>query len=94
MPARGVDYVKTSTGFGYVKQPSGDLQLLRRDRSTRATDAPAHGAASEVKAAGGVLTYVAADSMRRLGATRIGCSATGGGSEGEQARRLRPLQRL
>jgi deoxyribose-phosphate aldolase len=72
----GADFVKTSTGFGYVKQPSGDYNYrgaTEHDvRLMREHTAPP----LQVKAAGGVRTYVAADSMRRLGATRIGASAT------------------
>jgi deoxyribose-phosphate aldolase len=72
----GVDYVKTSTGFGFVKQDSGDynyrgatehdVRLMREH-----TNPP-----MQVKAAGGVRDYAAADRMRRLGAARIGASAT------------------
>ncbi len=72
----GADFVKTSTGFGFVKQAGGDynyqgatehdVQLMREHTSPPL----------QVKAAGGVRSFAAADSMRRLGATRIGCSAT------------------
>ena len=72
----GADFVKTSTGFGFVKQASGDynyrgatehdVQLMREHSKPPL----------QVKVAGGVRTFAAADRMRRLGATRIGASAT------------------
>ncbi len=74
--ALGVDYVKTSTGFGYVKQPTGgydyagatdhDIALLRRSC----------GPAVGVKASGGVRTYDDAVRMRDLGASRLGSSSS------------------
>lgn len=72
----GVDFVKTSTGYGFVKQSDGtysykgateeDLILMRRysDNSV------------EVKAAGGVRTLEDTLRVRALGVTRIGATAT------------------
>lgn len=72
----GVGFVKTSSGYGFVKQPSGNynyqgatdhnLQLMR------------HYAAPEVqiKAAGGVRTLDDLLRVRALGVTRIGATAT------------------
>jgi deoxyribose-phosphate aldolase len=70
------DFVKTSTGFGYVKQPSGDynyrgatpgdIQLFRRAVPTRVG----------VKASGGIRSREQAALFQQLGATRIGTSAT------------------
>jgi len=72
----GVEYVKTSTGYGFVKQPGGgyaykgatehDVKLMRAST----------GPAVQVKAAGGVRTYADAVKMRELGVTRIGASAS------------------
>ncbi len=72
----GVDYVKTSTGFGFVKQADGgygytgatehDIKLMR----TTCSDAVG------VKASGGVRTYHDAETMRELGATRLGSSSS------------------
>ncbi len=72
----GADYVKTSTGFGFVKQPDGhyayrgatehDVQLMRAHCSPRV----------KVKAAGGIRTYEQARRFVQLGAERIGASAT------------------
>lgn len=72
----GADYVKTSTGYGYNKQPDGhfatlgateaDIRLMRASCSPRV----------KVKAAGGVRDLDALLRMKELGADRIGASAT------------------
>jgi deoxyribose-phosphate aldolase len=72
----GADWVKTSTGFGFVKQKNGayayqgatahDLALMRLACSD----------AVEVKAAGGVRDLDALIAVRDLGATRCGATAT------------------
>ena len=71
----GVDFVKTSTGFGFVKQPEGnfntkgatlpDLELMRAHSGPKV----------QVKAAGGVRDYATAKAMRELGVTRFGTSS-------------------
>ncbi len=72
----GADWVKTSTGYGFVKQPDGsynyrgatehDLALMRAACSPRV----------QVKAAGGVRDLDALIKVRDLGASRCGASAT------------------
>ncbi|MDZ4778997.1 MAG: deoxyribose-phosphate aldolase [Planctomycetia bacterium] len=72
----GAEYVKTSTGFGFVKQPDGhynyvgatvdDVRLMREH-------SPPH---VKVKAAGGVRNYADAARIRDAGAERIGATAT------------------
>ncbi len=72
----GADWVKTSTGFGFVKGPDGnynyrgatehDLRLMRESCSP----------AVQVKAAGGVRDLDSLILVRGLGATRCGASAT------------------
>ena len=72
----GADWVKTSTGYGFVKQPDGnysykgatehDLALMRASVSARV----------QVKAAGGVRTLDGLIRVRELGATRCGATAT------------------
>ncbi len=72
----GAEFVKTSTGYGFVKQPGGgynyrgatehDVRLMRKHCSPKV----------QVKAAGCVRTYADAVRMRELGCTRIGASAT------------------
>lgn len=72
----GADWVKTSTGYGFVKQPDGsynykgatehDLELMRAACSPRV----------QVKAAGGVRDLDGLIKVRDLGATRCGATAT------------------
>lgn len=72
----GADYVKTSTGYGFVKQPSGaynykgatehDLKLMRAHCSSKV----------KVKAAGGVRDLDGLIAVRDLGGERCGASAT------------------
>ena len=75
---KNVAFVKTSTGYGFVKQPNGmyayagavDRQLtLMRKHSPPGTG---------VKAAGGVRTLEDLLRVRALGVTRIGATATAG----------------
>jgi deoxyribose-phosphate aldolase len=72
----GADWVKTSTGYGFVKQPDGsynyrgatehDLALMRNACSGRV----------QVKAAGGVRDLDGLIRVKELGASRCGASAT------------------
>ena len=72
----GADWVKTSTGYGFVKQPDGsynyqgatehDLILMRASVSAKV----------QVKAAGGVRDLDGLIKVRDLGASRCGASAT------------------
>jgi deoxyribose-phosphate aldolase len=71
-----VEFVKTSTGYGFVKQPDGsynykgathaDLILMRKHSDIEV----------QVKAAGGVRTLEDTLKVRELGVTRIGATAT------------------
>ncbi len=69
-------FVKTSTGYGFVKQPNGDYNykgatdhVLILMRQYAAPDV-------QIKAAGGVRTLDDLLRVRNLGATRIGATAT------------------
>lgn len=72
----GADFVKTSTGYGYVKQPNGffsytgatveDVKLMREHSGPRV----------QVKCAGGVRTLDDLLKMKDAGATRSGATAT------------------
>jgi len=72
----GADWVKTSTGYGFVKQPDGsynykgatehDLKLMRASVSAKV----------QVKAAGGVRDLDGLMLVRDLGGTRCGATAT------------------
>ena len=72
----GVAFVKTSTGYGYVKQPNGDYNYRGATehhlKLMRTHCAPA----VQIKAAGGIRTLDELLRARALGATRIGASAT------------------
>ena len=72
----GADWVKTSSGYGFVKQPDGsynyqgatehDLKLMRASCSPKV----------QVKAAGGVRDLDGLIKVRELGGTRCGATAT------------------
>lgn len=72
----GADYVKTSSGFGFVKQPNGDynykgatipvLQLMKKNV----------GPGVKLKAAGGVRTLDQLLAVREAGCSRCGATAT------------------
>ena len=62
----GVDFVKTSTGFGTGVATAEDVRLMR-------SHSPPH---IQIKAAGGVRTLDQLLEFRALGATRIGASGT------------------
>ena len=71
-----VDYVKTSTGFGFTKQPNGfynyqgateeDIKLMRQNCPRLV----------KIKAAGGVRTLDELLKFRALGVERVGATAT------------------
>lgn len=72
----GVEFVKTSTGYGYNKQPNGDynykgatehdLLLMRKYSSENV----------QIKAAGGVRTLDGLLKVMDMGVTRLGATAT------------------
>ena len=72
----GADWIKTSTGYGFVKQPDGsynykgateyDLTLMRANVSAKV----------QVKAAGGVRDLNGLMKVRDLGGSRCGATAT------------------
>ncbi|MEX2309543.1 MAG: deoxyribose-phosphate aldolase [Pirellulales bacterium] len=74
--AAGAAFVKTSTGFGYMKRPDGtlaatgatehDVRLMRKHCTT----------AVQVKASAGIRSYDDARRFIELGATRLGTSST------------------
>jgi deoxyribose-phosphate aldolase len=71
-----VDFVKTSTGFGFVKQPDGKYLYEGATEHDIALMARSVKPGVGVKASGGVRTLDELLKMRELGATRIGASAT------------------
>lgn len=72
----GVAFVKTSTGYGFVKQPNGDYNYQGATeanlRLMRAHCPPS----VQIKAAGGVRSLDDLLKVRALGVTRIGATAT------------------
>ncbi|KAG8737349.1 hypothetical protein FRC10_008287 [Ceratobasidium sp. 414] len=72
----GVAFVKTSTGYGFAKQPNGmynyvgatdhNLKLMRKHSLDKV----------QIKAAGGIRTLDDLLRVRALGATRVGATAT------------------
>jgi deoxyribose-phosphate aldolase len=86
--AAGAAFVKTSTGFGFVKRSDGtmvatgatehDVRLMRENC----------GPGVQVKASGGIRGYEDARRFVDLGATRLGTSSTreiAAGEQGQQA---------
>jgi deoxyribose-phosphate aldolase len=80
----GAAFVKTSTGFGYIKGVDGamiatgatehDIKLMRANVSDKV----------QVKASGGIRNYADALKFVQLGATRLGTSGTQAIWQGEQ----------
>lgn len=64
--AAGVDYVKTSTGFGEKGASIHDVQLIRDHLAD----------AVKIKASGGIRSYSFAKELINAGANRLGCSAS------------------
>lgn len=71
----GADFVKTSTGYGFVRQAGGGYNYRGATEHDVALMKAHAGPTMQVKAAGGVRTHAEAVRMRELGATRIGTSA-------------------
>ncbi len=71
----GADFVKTSTGFGFVKVASGDYNYKGATEADVALMRKHSPAKVGIKAAGGVRTQVEALRMQELGCTRLGTSA-------------------
>lgn len=72
----GVDFVKTSTGFGFVKLPSGDYNYIGATEHDIALMRKSCSERVGVKASGGVRDFAQAAAFQRLGATRLGTSAS------------------
>jgi deoxyribose-phosphate aldolase len=76
--ARGVAFVKTSTGYGFVKQPNGDYNYKGATDAHLVLMRLHCGPGVGIKAAGGVRTLDDVLRVRALGVTRIGATATEG----------------
>lgn len=64
----GVDFVKTSTGYGTGGAEDKDIRIMRKYADPKI----------QIKAAGGIRTLERAIEIRELGCTRFGCTATVG----------------
>lgn len=72
----GVDYVKTSTGFGFAKQPDGSFQAKGAQDADLKLMRKHAGPNVGVKASGGVRSIEDAVRVISLGVTRIGTSSS------------------
>ncbi|KAJ5266472.1 hypothetical protein N7478_009280 [Penicillium angulare] len=72
----GVAFVKTSTGYGFVKQADGSYNYLGATVSDLKLMRQHSGSKVQVKAAGGVRTLDDLLHVMSLGVTRIGATAT------------------
>jgi deoxyribose-phosphate aldolase len=72
----GVAFVKTSSGYGFVKQANGDYNYRGATDDHLRLMREYSGPAVELKAAGGVRTLDDLLRVRTLGVTRIGATAT------------------
>jgi deoxyribose-phosphate aldolase len=72
----GVAFVKTSTGYGFVRQPNGDYNYRGATDAHLALMRRHSGPGVQIKAAGGVRTLDDLLRVRALGVTRIGATAT------------------
>ncbi|HEX7492785.1 MAG TPA: deoxyribose-phosphate aldolase [Bacteroidales bacterium] len=72
----GADFVKTSTGYGFVKQPNGDFNYKGATLADVELMKKHSGPGVKVKCAGGVRTLDDLLKMKAAGATRSGATAT------------------
>lgn len=72
----GADFVKTSTGYGYVKKPNGDFNYKGATIEDVKLMRKHSGPKVQVKCAGGVRTLDDLLKMNEAGATRSGATAT------------------
>jgi deoxyribose-phosphate aldolase len=72
----GADWVKTSTGYGFVKQADGSYNYKGATEHDLALMRASCGPQVQVKAAGGVRDLDGLIKVRQLGATRCGATAT------------------
>jgi deoxyribose-phosphate aldolase len=72
----GADYVKTSSGFGFVKQANGDYNYQGATIPVLTLMKKSVGPKVKVKAAGGVRTLDQLIAVKEAGCTRSGATAT------------------
>jgi deoxyribose-phosphate aldolase len=86
----GADYVKTSSGFGFVKQANGDYNYVGATIPVLELMKKSVGPKVKVKAAGGVRTLDQLIAVQTAGCTRSGATATAVMME-EAMRKYSPL---
>ena len=79
----GAEFVKTSTGFGFVKGADGQLKARGATLEDVRLMKEHVGASVQVKASGGIRSYEDARRMIEAGATRLGTSASQAIAKGE-----------
>ncbi|HLO45879.1 MAG TPA: deoxyribose-phosphate aldolase [Leadbetterella sp.] len=72
----GVAFIKTSTGYGYVKQANGDYNYMGATEHDLVLMRKHASPGVQIKAAGGVRTLDGLLKVRELGCTRLGATAT------------------
>lgn len=72
----GVAFVKTSTGFGYTRQPNGMFATKGATLDDCRLMVSHAGPAMKVKAAGGIRTFADLLAFKEIGVARIGTTAT------------------
>jgi deoxyribose-phosphate aldolase len=72
----GADYVKTSSGFGFVKQANGDYNYIGATIENLKLMKASSGPKVKVKAAGGVRSLDGLLAVQEAGCTRCGATAT------------------
>lgn len=72
----GADYVKTSSGFGFVKQENGDYNYLGATIPNLELMKKSIGSGVKVKAAGGVRSLDGLLAVQKAGCVRCGATAT------------------
>jgi deoxyribose-phosphate aldolase len=86
--AAGAAFVKTSTGFGFVKGEGGALTATGATEHDIRLMRASCGPMVQVKASGGIRDYATARRFVDLGATRLGTSATQAIAAGERGKKL------
>ena len=72
----GANWVKTSTGFGFVAQADGSMATMGATEHDIALMAGTCSNKVEIKAAGGIKNFATLLKMKDLGVSRIGTSST------------------
>ena len=80
----GADFVKTSTGFGFVPRPAGGFQTVGATDADLVLMRKYAAPQVRIKASGGIRNYANALRVIDLGAARIGTSSTEAIAAGEQ----------